>query len=100
MTGFTHADLRLVSDYSRAFFTREYKSAQQKLLMSILNLSTIAREQCTSHVARAQHVSYLQIFLRYEALLTFFVNLDMSCTVFYNTINNDYTLYGTYSTCF
>ena len=31
--------------------------------------------QCTSRVARAQHMSYLQIFLRHEPLLTFFYKL-------------------------
>ena len=53
--------------------------------MSIFNSSEIAHEQCASHVAQAQHTSYLQIFSRHEALLTFFVNLDMSCTVLHIT---------------
>ena len=49
--------------------------------MSIFNSSAIARKQCTSRVAQAQHVSYLQIFSRDEALIVVFVNLDVSCTV-------------------
>ena len=96
MTGITHVLLPLVSDYLRVLsarqdllvsiyhssaITHEYKSAQQELLTSIFNSTAIACEQCTSRVARAQHASYLQIFSRHEVLLTFFVNLDVSCTV-------------------
>ena len=86
MTGFTHMHLPLVSNYSRVLsaqqdslasiyhslvITLEYKNAQQELLVSIFNLSAIACEQCTSHVTRAQRMSYLQIFSKHEALLTF-----------------------------
>ena len=93
MTGFTHTPLPLVSDYLLVLsarqdsltsiyhlsdITRKFKSAQQELLLSNFNLSAIAHKQCTSHVARAQHASYLQIFLRHKALLPFFVNLDGS----------------------
>ena len=75
MTHFTHVHLPLVSDYSQVLIklttgslmsiyhssviTREYKIAQQELLKSIFSLSAIARKQCYSHVAWAQHVSYL-----------------------------------------
>ena len=96
MTGFIHVHLPLVSDYwgvlsarqdslasiyHSSVITREYKSARQELLAYIFNLSEITRVQCTSRVTRAQHASYLQIFLRHEVLLVFFVNLDVSCTV-------------------
>ena len=72
MTGFTH-------EYS--VITREYKTARQELPVSMFNLSAITHEQCASHVARAQHTSYLKNFSRHDALLMFFVNLGMSCTV-------------------
>ena len=94
MTGFTHVHLPLVSDYTQVLstrqdslvsttrtkeFTREYsvitrehRSAQQELLVSIFTSSVIACEQCTSRVARAQYASYLQIFSRHESLLVFF----------------------------
>ena len=109
MTGFTHMHLPLVSDYLRVLLvqqdlltsmthttgftrkysviTREYKSAQQELLVSNFHSSAIAHEQCTSHVTRVQHTSYLQIFSRHETLLAFFVNLDVSCTVLRETTN-------------
>ena len=97
MTGFTHThhttchwlltsilsarQNSLASIYHSLVITCEYKSARQELLVSIFNTSAIACKQCTSRVARAQHASYLQIFSRHGALLVFFVNLDVSCTV-------------------
>ena len=71
------------TEFTREYsvITRKYKSAQQELLASIFNSSAITREQCTSHVARAKHSSYLQNFSRHKSLLAFFVNLDVSCTV-------------------
>ena len=65
----------LTSIYHSSVITCEYKSTWQELLVSIFNSSAIAWEQCTSHVAWAQHVSYLQIFSRHEALLVFFCKL-------------------------
>ena len=96
MTGFIHVHLPLVSDYLQVLstqqdllasiyhssvITRDYKSARQELLACIFKSSEITCVQCTSRVTRAQHASYLQIFWRHEALLAFFVNLDVSCTV-------------------
>ena len=71
-TGFTR-------EYS--VITREYKSARQELLTSIFNLSAIACKQYASHITWAWHTSYLQNFQRHKALLAFFVNLNVSCTV-------------------
>ena len=76
-TGSTHKYLPLISYYSQV------QSAQQKLLVSIFNSSVITLKECIPHVARAQHASYLQNFLRHEALHAFFVNLDVSCTVWF-----------------
>ena len=98
ITGFTHVHLPLFSEYllvlsawrdwlrsiyHLSVITHEYKSVWQGLFASILNSSAIAPKQCTSHVKQAKHVSYLQIFSRYKALLVFFGNLDVSCTVVY-----------------
>ena len=97
MTSFTYVRLPLVSDYSRVLstqkdlivsiypslvVTREYNSARQELLASIFNSSAIARKQCTSCAAQAQHMSYLQIFSRHEVLLAFFCKLEceLYCT--------------------
>ena len=43
----------------------------------------IPLEQCIPRVTRAQHVSYLQNFSRHR-LHMFFVNMDMSYTVYHN----------------
>ena len=98
MTGFTHVHLPLISDYSQvlsawqdslvsiyhsSFITREYKSALQELLISILNSSACNQSQAVYfHVAQAQHVSYLQIFSRHKVLLMFFCKLEceLYCT--------------------
>ena len=50
MTGFAHMHLPLVSDYLQV---------QQCMTGVTCDLSAITREQCTSHVAQAQHMSYL-----------------------------------------
>ena len=86
MTGYIHVHLPFVSDYSRVLsawqdsltsicyssvITRKYKSEQQELLASIINSSEIAHEQYTSHVARAQHASYFQIFSGMKRYLCF-----------------------------
>ena len=68
--------------------THKYKSARQELLVSIFNSPEITHEQCASHVAQAQHASYLQIFPRYKALLAFFkLGHELYCT------RNIYILY-------
>ena len=74
MTGFTHVHLPLVSDYSRVFSSLQDSLVNIQLflmstkvhdrsnvLASIFNSSEIAQEQCTSHITRAQHASYLEI---------------------------------------
>ena len=73
-----------MSIYHSSVLTCKYKSALQELLVSIFNSSAIARVQSPSYVARARNASYLQIFSRHEVLLAFFVNLDVSHTVYHN----------------
>ena len=96
MTGFTHAHLSLVSDYlwvlssqqdslmsiyHSSVITRKYKSARQELLVS--HSQAVYFSCCMSSTQ-----SYFQIFSRHEVLLTSFVNLDMSCTVNCNSLEN------------
>ena len=64
-----------MSIYHLSVITREYKSAKQELLVSIFNLSITTRKQCVPRIARAQHASYLQNFLRHEGLHAFFSKL-------------------------
>ena len=49
--------------------------------VSTFNSAVIAHEQCIPRVAQAQHASDFQNFSRHVGLHSFFVNLDMSCTV-------------------
>ena len=65
----------LASIYDLLVITHEYKSARQELLTSIFNSSLIACEQFIPHVARAQHMSYLQNFSRHDALHVNFCKL-------------------------
>ena len=95
MTGFTHMHLPL-SVITREYYahnridlllysviTHEYKGAQQKLLATHQQSLT---SSCASHVTQAQHMSYLQNFLRHEVLLAFFCNFGVSCTVYTLTV--------------
>ena len=79
-TGFTREYLPLVSYYSRV------KCARQKLPVSIFNPSVITREQC-SFMSQAYNMRVKckipQGTNRYSC---FFVNLEMSCTVFITLI--------------
>ena len=90
MTAFTQEYLPLISDYLRVLSVRKdsltsiYHSyrlllASTKLhdrsYSSIFNSSIIAQEQCIPRVARAQHASHLQNFLRHDILHAFVCKL-------------------------
>ena len=85
MTGFTQVLLPLVSDYLRVLHARQDSLTNTKLHnRSYLWVFSTCQQSLTSSVLlmlRAQRTRCLQNFLRHDVLLAFFVNLDVSCTV-------------------
>ena len=101
MTGFTHVHLPLVSDYSQVLrarqdslesiscateFTCKYKSAQHKLLVSIFNSSAIASNHSRAVCLLASHEPSTRVIFKISRgtkhYSRFFVNLDVSCTIY------------------
>ena len=91
MTGFTHEYYMRDRIHSRVLRVRHDSLTSIQLLLASTKLhnrsySTVFSTCQQSWVVcfschMSQHASYLQNFSRHKVLLTFFVNLDVNCTI-------------------